>query len=93
MSLIGAALIGGGLSLMTGLMASKSSGAVASQDLRLQNMALNEQKRLNDFQMNEYLDKKDYDRALQERIFEREDTAMQRALQDYQDAGFPLCLL
>lgn len=94
MSLVGAALVSGGLSLLTGLMASKASGAIASQDLSLQNMALSEQKRLNDFQMNEYLDKKDYDRALQERIFEREDTAMQRGLQDYVEAGFsPLSAL
>ena len=49
---------------------------------------MDEQRQLNQFQMNEYLDKKDYDRALQERIFEREDTAMQRGLEDYMEAGF-----
>lgn len=94
MSLLGAAIVGGGLSLLTGLMSSQASSQVASDDLEMQRLAFEEQKRLNQFQMNEYLDKKDYDRALQERIFEREDTAMQRGLQDYVDAGFsPLSAL
>lgn len=92
--LIVASLVSGGASLLSGMMGSAHSSAVASQDLRLQKLALEEQQRLNQFQMDEYLDKKDYDRALQERIFEREDTAMQRGLQDYVNAGFsPLSAL
>lgn len=94
MSLIGAAIAGGALSLLSGAIGSRVSAGVAKQDQQLQRMQLEEQKRLNQFQMDEYLDKKDYDRALQERIFEREDTAMQRGLQDYIDAGFsPLSAL
>ena len=35
-----------------------------------------------------YIDNRDYQRALQERIFEREDTAIQRAALDAEKAGF-----
>lgn len=92
--LIIASLIGGGMSLFSGLVGTGASQSVAQKDISLQNAYLDEQKRLNQFQMDEYLDKKDYDRALQERIFQREDTAMQRGLQDYVDAGFsPLSAL
>lgn len=41
-----------------------------------------------------YLEERDYNRALQEKIFEREDTSMQRAVQDGVAAGFsPLAAL
>lgn len=87
-------LISGGSSLVSGLIGSGLQYGIAQKDLELQRLSMEEQKRLNDFQMREYLDKKDYDRALQERIFEREDTAMQRSLQDFTEAGFsPLSAL
>lgn len=87
-------LISGGASLISGLVGSGLQYGVAQNDLELQKLSMAEQKRLNNFQMREYLDKKDYDRALQERIFEREDTAMQRSLQDFTEAGFsPLSAL
>lgn len=35
-----------------------------------------------------YIDERDYNRSLQQEIFAREDTAMQRALEDYTSAGF-----
>lgn len=92
--LIIGSLIGAGASLISGIAGASASKSISSSEIALQRLSLEEQKRLNQFQMNEYLDKKDYDRALQERIFEREDTAMQRSLQDYTDAGFsPLSAL
>lgn len=87
-------LISGGMSLISGLVGSGVQHNIAKEDSELQKLSLEEQKRLNDFQMREYLNKKDYDRALQERIFEREDTAMQRSLQDFTESGFsPLSAL
>lgn len=87
-------LISGGASLISGLVGSGVQHSVAKQDSALQRLAIEEQRRLNNFEMREYLDKKDYDRALQERVFEREDTAMQRSLQDFTEAGFsPLSAL
>lgn len=35
-----------------------------------------------------YIDERDYNRSLQQEVFAREDTAMQRALEDYTSAGF-----
>lgn len=87
-------IIGAGTSLASGLYGAKEAREIAEQELALQRQQMDEQSELNQFQMNEYLDKKDYDRALQERIFEREDTAMQRGLEDYIEAGFsPLSAL
>ncbi len=92
--LVASSLVSGGASLMSGLIGSGLQYGIAQKDLELQRLSMEEQRRLNDFQMREYLDKKDYDRALQERIFEREDTAMQRSLQDFTEAGFsPLSAL
>lgn len=47
--------------------------------------AQEEQRRINN---ERYIDERDYNRSLQEQIFAREDTAMQRALEDYTSAGF-----
>lgn len=92
--LIIASLIGAGASLLSGSIGAATSHSVSNDELDLQLLAIEEQKRLNQFQMDQYLNKKDYDRALQERIFQREDTAMQRGLQDYVNAGFsPLSAL
>lgn len=41
-----------------------------------------------EWQKEQYIDQRDYDRALQKEIFAREDTAVQRALDDYTNAGF-----
>lgn len=41
-----------------------------------------------EWQKDQYIDQRDYDRALQKEIFAREDTAVQRALDDYTNAGF-----
>lgn len=40
------------------------------------------------WQREQYLENRDYERALQQQIFEREDTAIQRAVQDAGKAGF-----
>lgn len=61
-------LAGAGASLATGLYGAKQAREVAEQELALQRQQMDEQRQLNQFQMDEYLDKKDYDRALQERI-------------------------
>lgn len=41
-----------------------------------------------EWQKDQYIEQRDYDRALQKEIFAREDTAVQRALDDYTNAGF-----
>ena len=92
--LVLSSLISGGTSLLSGLFGFGAQHDIAQEELELQKLAQEEQRRLNDFQIREYLNKKDYDRALQQRIFEREDTAMQRSLQDFTEAGFsPLSAL
>lgn len=46
------------------------------------------QNQYNQRQYADYVEDRDYTRALQQQIFKREDTAMQRALQDYTAAGY-----
>lgn len=41
-----------------------------------------------EWQKEQYINQRDYERALQKEIFAREDTAVQRALDDYTNAGF-----
>lgn len=41
-----------------------------------------------EWQKDQYINQRDYERALQKEIFAREDTAVQRALDDYTNAGF-----
>lgn len=41
-----------------------------------------------EWQKEQYIEQRDYERALQKEIFAREDTAVQRALDDYTNAGF-----
>lgn len=41
-----------------------------------------------EWQKDQYIEQRDYERALQKEIFAREDTAVQRALDDYTNAGF-----
>lgn len=47
-----------------------------------------ENRRNNQWQQDQYIENRDYQRALQKEIFAREDTAVQRALDDYTNAGF-----
>lgn len=73
-----------------------SIGSVASaaknHELQLDNYALN--KSNIEWQQKQYLEQRDYERALQQTIFDREDTAYQRAVEDATSAGFsPLAAL
>lgn len=64
------------------------------QSLDLSREALEAQKSQQAFQNEQYIENRDYQRALQERIFDREDTAMTRSVQDHVEAGFsPLAAL
>lgn len=47
-----------------------------------------EQRANNKWAQDQYIENRDYQRALQKEIFAREDTAVQRALDDYTNAGF-----
>lgn len=94
-------LISGGASLV-GAIGGITLGAIEQNDNRYfneQNLALAKeaqaaQLKQQDWANEQYIENRDYSRALQERIFEREDTAMQRAVDDYTAAGFsPLAAL
>lgn len=62
--------------------------------LGLSREAFEAQKSQQAFQNEQYLDNVDYQKALQNRIFDREDTAMTRSVQDHVAAGFsPLTAL
>lgn len=64
------------------------------QNLALAKEAQAAQLKQQDWANEQYIENRDYSRALQERIFEREDTAMQRAVDDFTAAGFsPLAAL
>lgn len=67
---------------------------LTQESLNLSREALSAQQRQQDFQNEQYLESRDYERALQEQIFQREDTAMTRSVQDHMKAGFsPLAAL
>lgn len=73
-----------------------SIGSIASahnnHKLQLDNYALN--KANVEWQQKQYLENRDYEHALQQTIFDREDTAYQRAVEDATSAGFsPLAAL
>lgn len=73
-----------------------SIGGIISADkqhqLQLDTYALN--KANIEWQQKQYLENRDYQRALQQTIFDREDTAYQRAVEDATSAGFsPLAAL
>lgn len=56
--------------------------------------ALDSQMKQQDWTNEQYIESRDYDRALQQQLFQREDTAIQRAMQDATSAGFsPLAAL
>lgn len=57
-------------------------------NLALSHEALEAQKTQQAWSNEQYLENRDYNRALQQQVFEREDTAISRATQDAVDAGF-----
>lgn len=62
--------------------------------INLSREALEAQTSQQAFQNEQYIENRDYQRVLQERIFDREDTAMTRSVQDHISAGFsPLTAL
>lgn len=73
-------LIAGGLGLASGLMTNMFNKKMQddANEITLQN---------NKFQQEQYLDEKAYNRELQERIFNREDNAYQRTVDDIQKSG------
>lgn len=67
---------------------------LTEDSINLSREALDAQKSQQAFQNEQYLESRDYQRALQEQIFNREDTAMTRSVQDHIRAGFsPLTAL
>lgn len=73
-------LVAGGLSLASGLMTNMFNKKMQDEanEITMQN---------NKFQQEQYLDEKAYNRELQERIFNREDNAYQRTVDDIQKSG------
>lgn len=64
------------------------------KNLALSYEALDAQKRQQAWSNQQYLETRDYERALQQNIFNREDTAIMRAVDDARNAGFsPLAAL
>lgn len=71
-----------------------SAERINEQNLALSREALDAQKAQQHWSNEQYIESRDYNRALQQTIFNREDTAVQRALQDVTAAGFsPLAAL
>lgn len=67
---------------------------INDKNLALSQEALNAQKRQQSWSNEQYIESRDYDRALQQQIFNREDTAISRAVDDARSAGFsPLAAL
>lgn len=67
---------------------------LTEDSIALSREALDAQKSQQAFQNRQYLESRDYERALQQQIFDREDTAMTRSVQDHVSAGFsPLTAL
>lgn len=71
-----------------------SAERLNEQNLAFSREALEAQKAQQKWSNEQYVESRDYNRALQQTIFNREDTAVQRALQDVTSAGFsPLAAL
>lgn len=82
------------VSLIHGINQDQMNYALSEHSLALSQEALASQKAQQEFQNVQYIESRDYQRALQERIFDREDTAMTRSVQDHVSAGFsPLAAL
>lgn len=70
------------------------SNEINAQNLALSREALNAQKQQQQWANEQYVESRDYDRALQQTIFNREDTSISRAVEDARNAGFsPLAAL
>ena len=81
-------------SIIDGKKRDDRNAGMTQQSLDLSREALNAQKQQQQWLNEQYLENRDYERALQERIFEREDTAMTRSVEDHVNAGFsPLAAL
>lgn len=74
--------------LISGIASAAVSGINAQNELNYSRERDAKQDELTRWQQEQYIDQRDYDRALQKEIFAREDTAVQRALDDYTNAGF-----
>lgn len=74
--------------LISGIASAAVSGINAQNELTYARERDAKQDELNRWQQEQYINQRDYDRALQKEIFAREDTAVQRALDDYTNAGF-----
>lgn len=72
----------------------ESANKINEQNLALSREALEAQKAQQAWANEQYIESRDYDRALQQQIFNREDTSITRAVQDATSAGFsPLAAL
>lgn len=93
MSLPGA-VIGAASSLFGSIAGNILNYRMQEKNYALAKEALEAQKAQQQWANDQYIESRDYDRALQQQIFQREDTAIQRAVNDAQDAGFsPLAAL
>lgn len=94
MSILGAAAIGAATSIFGSIIGNTLNRRSQNQNHALAREALDAQKAQQQWANEQYIEQRDYDRALQQQIFQREDTAIQRAVNDATDAGFsPLAAL
>lgn len=77
-----------------GIYQDQRNSRYTEDSLALSREALQAQKDQQKWQNEQYIESRDYNRALQQQIFDREDTAMTRSVQDHVSAGFsPLAAL
>lgn len=94
MSVIGAAAVGATTGLFGSLVGNILNYRSQNKNHALAQEALEAQKAQQQWANEQYIESRDYDRAMQQQIFQREDTAIQRAVNDAQSAGFsPLAAL
>lgn len=94
MSVIGAAAVGATTGLFGSLVGNILNYRSQGKNHALAQEALDAQKAQQQWANEQYVESRDYDRAMQQQIFQREDTAIQRAVNDAQSAGFsPLAAL
>lgn len=94
MSLIGAAAIGAGASLLGGIISGISTHQNNKFNQNMASLSRSDQLRQQGFANQAYIDERDYSRALQQTMMDREDTSIQRSVQDATAAGFsPLAAL
>lgn len=94
MSLLGAAAIGAAGTMFGSIVGNVLNYRSQNKNHALAQEALEAQKAQQQWANEQYIESRDYDRAMQQQIFQREDTAIQRAVNDAQSAGFsPLAAL